>query len=161
MRNLIKRSLVIAALTAAMAGQSVLANEQLPKDRAGGDMFLDAVFARQARLAHAMREGVKAAGLSLFPKESPSDALTAISAPGSVDGQAIYKNLRVQYGITAAGGQDHLKGKIFRVSHMGYMDTFDVILTLAAIEMVLKGLGHPVKLGSGVAKAQELLMAKG
>ena len=122
---------------------------------------LDAVFARQARLAHAMREGVKAAGLSLFPKESPSDALTAISAPGSVDGQAIYKNLRVQYGITAAGGQDHLKGKIFRVSHMGYMDTFDVILTLAAIEMVLKGLGHPVKLGSGVAKAQELLMAKG
>jgi len=122
---------------------------------------LDAVFARHARLAHAMREGVKAAGLSLFPKESPSDALTAISAPGSVDGQAIYKNLRVQYGITAAGGQDHLKGKIFRVSHMGYMDTFDVILTLAAIEMVLKGLGHPVKLGSGVAKAQELLMAKG
>jgi ribose/xylose/arabinose/galactoside ABC-type transport system permease subunit len=46
MRNLIKRSLAIAALTAAMAGQSVLANEQLPKDRAGGDMFLDAVFAR-------------------------------------------------------------------------------------------------------------------
>ena len=64
---------------------------------------LDAVFARHARLAHAIREGVKAAGLSLFPKESPSDALTAISAPGSVDGQAIYKNLRVQYGITAAG----------------------------------------------------------
>src|SRR5437773_8326076 len=122
---------------------------------------LDAVFARHARLAHAMREVVKAAGLSLFPKESPSDALTAISAPGSVDGQAIYKNLRVQYGITAAGGQDHLKGKIFRGAHMGYMDTFDVILTLAAIEMVLKGLGHPVKLGSGVAKAQELLMAKG
>jgi aspartate aminotransferase-like enzyme len=120
---------------------------------------LEAVFTRQGRLAHATREGVKAAGLSLFPKESPSDALTAISAPASVDGQAIYKNLRVQYGITAAGGQDHLKGKIFRVSHMGYMDTFDVIMTLAAIEMVLKGLGHPVKLGSGVAKAQELLMA--
>ena len=46
MRKLIKRSLVVAALAAAMAGQSVLANEQLPKDRAGGDMFLDAVFAR-------------------------------------------------------------------------------------------------------------------
>lgn len=117
------------------------------------------VFSRQGRLAHAMREGAKAAGLSLFPKDSPSDALTAISAPSGVDGQAIYKNLQVQYGITAAGGQDHLKGKIFRISHMGYMDTFDVIMTLAAIEMVLKGLGHPVKLGSGVAKAQELLMA--
>jgi aspartate aminotransferase-like enzyme len=118
---------------------------------------LDQVFARQAKLAHAMREGVKAAGLSLFPKDSPSDALTAVSAPAGVDGQTIYKNLRVHYGITAAGGQDHLKGKIFRVSHMGYMDTFDVITAIAAIEMVLKGLGHPVKLGSGVARAEELL----
>ncbi len=121
---------------------------------------LEPLFARQGRLAHAMREGVMAAGLSLFPKERPSDALTAVSAPQGVDGQAIYKNLRVQYGITAAGGQDHLKGKIFRVSHMGYMDTFDVITAVAAIEMVLKGLGHSVKLGSGVARAQELLMAK-
>ncbi len=121
---------------------------------------LEAVFERQARLAHATREGVKAAGLCLLAKDSPSNAVTAICAPEGVDGQAIYKNLRVQYGMTAAGGQDHLKGKIFRVSHMGYMDRFDVIMTLAAIEMVLKGLGHSVKLGSGVAKAQELLMAK-
>jgi len=52
-----------------------------------------------------------------------------------------------------------LKGKIFRVSHMGYMDRFDIIMCVAAVEMVLKGLGHPVKLGSGVAKAQEILMA--
>jgi aspartate aminotransferase-like enzyme len=121
---------------------------------------LDAVFARQANLARAMREGMQAAGLAIFPKESPSDALTAISAPDGVDGQAVYKNLRVQYGITAAGGQDHLKGKIFRLSHMGYMDRFDVITAVAATEMVLKGLGHPIKLGSGVAKAQEILMAK-
>ena len=121
---------------------------------------LETVFNRQAAMAHAMREGVKAVGLALFPKESPSDALTAISAPEGVDGQAVYKNLRTQYGITAAGGQDHLKGRIFRVSHMGYMDRFDVITAVAAIEMVLKGLGHPIKLGSGVAKAQELLMAK-
>lgn len=119
------------------------------------------VFGRQAQLAQAMREGVKAAGLSLFPKQSPSDALTAVCAPEGVDGQAIYKNLRVQYGITAAGGQDHLKGKIFRISHMGYADTFDIITAMAAIEMVLKGLGHPVTLGRGVAKAQELLMVKG
>ena len=121
---------------------------------------LDAVFARQANLAQAMREGMQAAGLAIFPKESPSDALTAISAPDGVDGQAVYKNLRIQYGITAAGGQDHLKGKIFRLSHMGYMDRFDVITAVAATEMVLKGLGHPIKLGSGVAKAQEILMAK-
>jgi len=121
---------------------------------------LDALFERQAQLANAMREGVKAAGLSLFPKESPSDALTAISAPEGIDGQAIYKNLRVQYGMTAAGGQDHLKGKIFRISHMGYIDRFDVITALAGVEMVLAGLGHPMRLGSGVGKAQELLMTK-
>jgi aspartate aminotransferase-like enzyme len=96
----------------------------------------------------------------LFPKERPSDALTAIEAPQGVDGQAVYKNLRTQYGMTAAGGQDHLKGKIFRISHMGYIDSFDVITALAAVEMVVKGLGFPVKLGSGVAKAQEIFMGK-
>lgn len=119
---------------------------------------LEAVFARQARMAQATREGLKAAGLTIYPKGTPSDALTAINAPDGVDGQAIYKNLRVQYGITAAGGQDQLKGKIFRLSHMGYIDTFDVIMAIAAVEMVLKGLGHPVKLGSGVGRAQELLL---
>ena len=119
---------------------------------------LNRLFARQAGLAKATREGLKASGLSLFPKASPSDALTAVSSPEGVDGQAIYRNLRVQYGITAAGGQDHLKGKIFRLSHMGYVDTFDVITAIAATEMVLKGLGHSVRLGTGVAKAQELLL---
>lgn len=121
---------------------------------------LEAIFARHALLARAMREGVRAAGLSLFPKERPSDALTAIAAPDGVDGQGVYKNLRTQYGMTAAGGQDHLKGKIFRISHMGYIDSFDVITALAAVEMTIKGLGHPVKLGSGVAKAQEIFMGK-
>ncbi len=118
---------------------------------------LENVFARHARLANAMREGVKAAGLSIFPKESPSNALTAIQAPDGVDGQKIYSRLRQSYGITAAGGQDHLKGKIFRISHMGYVDTFDVIMALSAVEMVLKDLGHPVPLGAGVGKAEELL----
>jgi len=103
---------------------------------------------------------MKAAGLSLFPKQNPSDALTVVSAPDGVDGQAVYKNLREDYGITAAGGQDHLKGKIFRISHMGYIDTFDVIQALAATEMVLKGLGYPIKLGAGVGKAEELLLKK-
>jgi aspartate aminotransferase-like enzyme len=118
------------------------------------------VFTRHARMALAMREGMKAAGLTLFPKQNPSDALTVVSAPSGVDGQAVYKNLREQYGVTAAGGQDHLKGKIFRISHMGYVDTFDVIQALAATEMVLKGLGYPIRLGSGVGKAEEVLLNK-
>ena len=121
---------------------------------------LDQVFARQTRMAHALREGAKAAGLTIFAKDVPSDAVTAINAPEGVDGEAIYKNLRVKYGITAAGGQDQLKGKVFRISTMGYLDRFDIITALAATEMVLKGLGHPITLGSGVARAQALLMAE-
>lgn len=122
------------------------------------DEGLDKVFTRHERLARATRAGAAALGLHLFPKENPSNALTAIEAPAGVDGQAIYKNLREKYGITGAGGQDKLKGKIFRIAHLGYADTFDVITALAAIEMVLKGLGYPVKFGSGVGAAQEILM---
>ena len=113
---------------------------------------------RHDKLARATRAGAMALGLKLFPKESPSNALTAIEAPAGVDGQAIYKDLRVKYGITGAGGQDKLKGKIFRIAHLGYADTFDTITAIAGIEMVLKGLGYPVKLGTGVGAAQEILM---
>lgn len=119
---------------------------------------LENVFKRHERLANATRAGVKALGLELYPKESPSNSVTAVCAPAGLDGQAIYKNLREKYGITAAGGQDHVKGKIFRIAHLGYADTFDVITAIAGVEMVLKGLGHPVKLGAGVAAAEELLM---
>ncbi len=122
------------------------------------DEGLENVLARHERLARATRAGATALGLKLFPKENPSNALTAIEAPAGVDGQAIYKDLRVKYGITGAGGQDKLKGKIFRIAHLGYADTFDVITAIAGIEMVLKGLGHPVKLGTGVGAAQEILM---
>jgi aspartate aminotransferase-like enzyme len=86
--------------------------------------------------------------------------VTAIEAPEGYDGQQIYKDLRVKYGITAAGGQDQLKGKVFRIANMGYIDTFDVIIAVSAIEMVLKGMGHPLKLGTGVGIAQEILLKK-
>jgi aspartate aminotransferase-like enzyme len=122
------------------------------------DEGLENVFKRHERLAKATRAAAAALNLPLYPKENPSLSLTAIEAPAGVDGQAIYKDLRVKYGITGAGGQDKLKGKIFRIAHLGYADTFDVITAVAGIEMVLKGLGHPVKLGSGVAAAQEILM---
>lgn len=120
---------------------------------------LENAFIRHERLANATRKAVQAIGLEMFTKESPSNAVTAISAPTGFDGQEIYKNLRVKYGITAAGGQGHAKGKIFRIAHLGYAGTFDVITAIAGVEMVLKGMGHPLKLGSGVAVAQELLMA--
>lgn len=116
------------------------------------------VFKRHERLANAIRKAVQALGLELYSKESPSNSVTAIMAPPGIDGQAVYKNLREKYGITAAGGQGKAKGKIFRIAHLGYSDRFDVIIVIAGIEMVLKGLGYLVKLGTGVAAAQELLM---
>ena len=124
------------------------------------DEGLENVFARHARLAHATREAVKAHGLALFPKENPGNALTAIMMPEGIDGTEVYKLMREDYGITGAGGQDKLKGKIFRIAHLGYADTFDVITAIAGLEMVLNKLGYSKALGSGVAKAQELLMVK-
>lgn len=119
---------------------------------------LQNAFERHRRLAEATREAIKAIGLELFSRESHSNAVTAIKAPEGLDGQAIYRDLREKYGITAAGGQGKAKGKIFRIAHLGYADTFDIITAIAGVEMVLKAMGYPVKLGSGVAVAQELLM---
>jgi len=130
-------------------------NESLKILQAEG---LENVFKRHERLANATRKAVQALGLELYAKESPSNAVTAIMTPPGIDGQAVYKNLREKYGITAAGGQDKARGKIFRIAHLGYSDRFDIIAAVAGIEMVLKGMGHPVKLGTGVAVAQELLM---
>jgi aspartate aminotransferase-like enzyme len=131
-------------------------NESLKMLQAEG---LKNVFKRHEKLATAMRKAVQALGLELYSKESPSNAVTAIMTPPGIDGQAVYKNLREKYGITAAGGQGKAKGKIFRVAHLGYTDRFDVIIAIAGIEMVLKGLGYQVKLGTGVASAEELLIA--
>lgn len=119
---------------------------------------LNEVFRRHTILAEATRKAMKAIGLELYTKESPSNSVTAVMAPDGYDGQVIYKNLREKYGITAAGGQDQAKGKIFRIAHLGYADTFDVITAVAGVEMVLKGMGYPVKLGNGVAAAEEILM---
>ncbi len=121
---------------------------------------LQNIFARCGKLANATREAMKGIGLNLYPKKCPSDSVTAVEAPEGYDGQQIYKDLRVKYGITAAGGQDQLKGKVFRIANMGYIDTFDVIIAVSAIEMVLKGMGHPLKLGTGVGIAQEILLKK-
>jgi aspartate aminotransferase-like enzyme len=130
-------------------------NESLKLLQAEG---LENVFKRHERLADATRRAVQALGLELYAKDSPSNAVTAIMSPPGIDGQAVYKNLREKYGIIAAGGQDKARGKIFRIAHLGYTDKFDIITAIAGIEMVLKGMGHPVKLGTGVAVAEELLM---
>ncbi len=116
------------------------------------------MFKRHEKLASATRQAITALGLELYSKESPSNSVTAILAPEGLDGQEIYKNLRDRYGITAAGGQGKARGKIFRIAHLGYTDTFDIIIAAAGIEMVLAGMGYPVKPGIGVAAAEKILI---
>ncbi len=120
---------------------------------------LDNIFARHERLANATRAAMKALGLKLYAKESPSTALTAVEVPEGIDGGALTKLMRDKYGVTVAGGQAQLKGKIFRIAHLGYFDTFDIIIAVAAVEMALREMGvEKIKLGKGVAAAQEILM---
>ena len=118
---------------------------------------LENIFARHALLSKATREAMKALGLELLASESPSEAVTAVKVPPGIDGGAITKTLRDKYGVTIAGGQSQLKGKIFRISHMGYVSKADMLLVIGMVEVVLKELGYPLELGKGVSKAQEIL----
>lgn len=117
---------------------------------------LDNVVARHAKLAKATREAVKAMGLEIFAKK-PSNAVTSVKVPEGVDGGALVKKMRDEQGVTIAGGQAELKGKIFRIAHLGYMDEYDAISAIAGVEVVLSQLGYDVELGKGVAKVQEIL----
>ncbi|MBI4495327.1 MAG: alanine--glyoxylate aminotransferase family protein [Deltaproteobacteria bacterium] len=118
---------------------------------------LESMFARHARLARATRKGMMALGLPLYASKAPSDAVTAVVAPPGVDGQKVVKILRDRHHLTIAGGQDQAKGKVFRIAHMGYVDKFDVMTAVAAVELTLRELGHPVELGRGVRAAMEAL----
>jgi aspartate aminotransferase-like enzyme len=117
---------------------------------------LENVFKRIDGLAKATREGAQALGLTIFAK-NPSPAVTAICAPEGIDGQAIYKTLWKKYGVTGAGGQDQLKGKVFRLATLGYAEKYDVITAIAALEFTLRDLGYKFEMGKGVAKAVDCL----
>ncbi|MEK7680168.1 MAG: alanine--glyoxylate aminotransferase family protein [Deltaproteobacteria bacterium] len=122
------------------------------------DEGLPNVFKRHDRLARATRAAALALGLKLLAPVSPSNAATGIFVPEGVDGGKLVKYIRDELGVTLAGGQDHLKGRILRVAHLGYIDTFDIIIAVSAIEMGLSKFGHKVSLGKGVAAAEEILL---
>ena len=118
---------------------------------------LKTVLGRHARLAQATRAGVKALGLELFAATAPANAVTAVAVPEGVDGKALVKLIKDRYGLTFAGGQDRLSGKIFRIAHLGCADDFDVIAAVSALEMALLDLGYAASLGAGVRAAEETL----
>jgi len=120
------------------------------------DQGLDAVFERHVCLGRACREGAKAMGLELFsPDDDRSAVVTAIRAPDGIDATELVRSLRDRFGITIANGQGVLKGKIFRIGHIGYFDVFDITTALAAVEVVLADLGAELERGVAVTRALE------
>lgn len=121
------------------------------------DEGLESVFARHERLARATRAAAQALGLALVAPEHPSPATTGIYLPDGVPGKLV-GYLRDKVGVTFAGGQDQLKGKIVRVAHLGYIGSFDIVTAVAALEMGLAAFGHRVAFGAGVGAAEAVLM---
>jgi serine---pyruvate transaminase len=119
-------------------------------------LLLDEGLDCHARLGRACREGAKAMGLELFsPDEERSAVVTAIRSPDGVDATDVVKSLRDRFGITIANGQAELKGKIFRIGHIGWFDVFDIVTALAAVELVLADAGADIERGVAVTRALE------
>jgi serine---pyruvate transaminase len=117
----------------------------------------EAALKRHEMLSRAVKNGVRALGLDLFG-EHPERAwaVTAIRAPEGIDGNELVARVRSDHGIILAPGQGPLKGKVFRIGHLGYYDAFDIIRGLAALELTLEAMGYPVKRGAAVAAAEDV-----
>jgi serine---pyruvate transaminase len=120
---------------------------------------IENLWARHNQLAAACRAAVHAMGLELFA-ERPNSALTVIKVPAGVDGSMILKKLEKLHGFKLADGQDAMKGQIWRLSHMGYTDAFDVLGAIAALELILLENGYTLSPGCGVTAFQKALAAK-
>ena len=121
---------------------------------------LENIFARHRKMADAVRNAVLALGLKLFAPEAGSDVVTAICLPEGLDGEKLVKTMRDTYGVTIAGGQDSLKGKVCRIAHMGFIEEFDIITGISCLEKVLTQMGYKFTLGSGVKAAEETFLKK-
>jgi aspartate aminotransferase-like enzyme len=119
-------------------------------------MGLEALLEHHRILGESTRAGVKALGLELLPK-NPGNILTAVKTPAGIDGSKLVKTMQAKYKAYIAGAQDPNKGKFFRIAHLGYMGGFDIITSLAALEMTLLDLGFSFEKGRSVAAAETIL----
>jgi aspartate aminotransferase-like enzyme len=116
---------------------------------------VEAAHARHEMLSRAVKEGAKALGLDLFGEGLDRNwTVTAIRAPEGIDADTISDRIRADFGCVVAPGQGPLKGKVVRIGHFGYFSELDIVRGLAALEMTLERLGHPVKRGAAVAAAE-------
>jgi aspartate aminotransferase-like enzyme len=119
---------------------------------------LENISLRHKKMAEATRQAMKALGLELFAPTAASDVVTAVKVPQGIDGEKLVKTMRDTYGVTIAGGQSELKGKVFRIAHMGFIEEFDIIVGLSCLEKVLKQMGYKFDFGAGVKAAQEVFL---
>jgi serine---pyruvate transaminase len=120
---------------------------------------VEAALVRHRMLSRAVKEGVKALGLDLFGEGLDDNwTVTAIRAPEAADADTIAARIRADHGVVLAPGQGPLKGKVFRIGHFGYFSELDILRGLAALEMTLETLGHPVKRGAAVAAAEGVFL---
>jgi serine---pyruvate transaminase len=124
---------------------------------------LDQVFERHRLLGRATREAAKALDLELLGGAADENAnvVTAMVLPEAIDGGKVPKLMRDRFGVTIAGGQGKLRGRIARIAHCGYFGAFDIIVTISALEMTLRELGHEAEPGAGVAAAQRVFSDAG
>jgi aspartate aminotransferase-like enzyme len=122
----------------------------------------EAVLARHRVLSDATKEGVRALGLDL-DGEHPERAwaVTAVRAPEGIDGNELVARVRRDHGIILAPGQGPLKGKVFRIGHLGWYERLDILRCLAALELTLEAMGYPTKRGAGVAAAEQVFASAG
>jgi aspartate aminotransferase-like enzyme len=120
---------------------------------------IESVWQRARLLGRATRAGIEAIGLEVFAQR-PADGLTSVRLPEDLDSGAFLKALETRFGVKVAGGQAHLKGKIFRIAHMGIVDELDILGTLSAVELVLDGMGWQVELGAGTTAATQVLAGR-
>ena len=126
------------------------------------DEGIDAMNARHLLLRNMVRAGVRALGLNTLVEDDAhaSPAVTAVLPPAGIEAPAIRKVLKDRFGITVADGQASLKGKIFRIGHLGFVGERDVYMVLACLEQALLELGYSVELGAGVKAAQAVAVSK-
>jgi len=117
---------------------------------------MDKLIENAQLLARATREAVRELGLELFAVDTPAASVTAVKAPAGWDSGLIVNEFRNRFGAIIANGQGVMKGKIFRIAHLGYFDFADVFAIIAGLEVILNGNGFPVRYGSGVAAAQRV-----
>jgi alanine-glyoxylate transaminase/serine-glyoxylate transaminase/serine-pyruvate transaminase len=127
------------------------------------DEGLEAVYSRHRRLAEGVRRAVSAWGLSLcaVSPDLYSDTVTAVVAPEGYDGTAVVKLAAEKYGVAFGVGLGEVAGKVFRIGHLGMLSDVMMLSGLATAEMVMVDLGWPVRLGAGVAAAQEYFRTTG